>query len=67
MLSSQKCNVTNHGFAHLMFVCTQIFQKVFLCMNIYDIYFQKLKKLCKYNFSLPIYDHFYAILRANFG
>ena len=23
-------------------------------------------KLCKYNYSLPIYDHFCAILRANF-
>ena len=26
------------------------------------LYFQKLKKLCKYNYSLPIYDHFCAIL-----
>ena len=31
------------------------------------LYFQKLKKLCKYNYSLPpIYDHFSAISESNF-
>ena len=31
------------------------------------LYFQKLTKLCKYNYSLPIYDYFSAIFGANFG
>ena len=97
---------------YLIFGCTQIFQKVFLCMNIryhiigvlltrlcvftskywgkYSINFvlnDCLKysaedmtmlilskteeimpiQLCQYNYSLPIYDYFCVILRANFG
>ena len=30
------------------------------------LYFLKLKKLCKFNYSLAIYDHFCAIFESKF-
>ena len=54
---------------YLILACTQIIQKVFLCMNIRYVMFilsKTIKKNCKYNNSLPIYDNFYAIFESKF-
>ena len=53
---------------YLIFVCTQIFQKVFLCMNIrYDMFtLSKTEEVLKYNCSLRIHDHFFAIFESKF-
>ena len=54
---------------YLIFVCTQIFLKVFLCMNVrYGMFIvsETEKKLCKYNYSLPIFDHFCATFESKF-